>query len=666
MISISAVLDNPRLPTPPALALQVIEKASRPDANLDEIVTLLGQDPGLCVRVLKTVNSSMFGLSAPVSSLKRAAAILGLRPLRSLVLSLSLPALQLRAADQVVVQYWQESVAGAVIARELSLLLRRPNAEDDLIAGLLRDLGVLVLRDIFPEEYPAVWAKVAGAGTDRLCAEERAAFGLDHAEVSAALLESWNLPPEIALPIRYHHEPEACTEAAPALQKRAWLLALASRLTQAGSMNAAAVRDLLHLARTQFALEPARLTKFLDAVAPKIRDFAALLKVDIGQCPNYAAIMAGGCDELVRLSVQPGPATAAATPPRSARPAPARLDQTVDFGRGQPGDSRANAGANTLPDFDLSCLDKVQAGGVRLNGYEVREILGQGGMGVVLKAYDPLLDRFVAVKMLKPEFLVRDTERERFLREARTAAAIEHQNVIRVYAVSEINSIPYLVMEYVAGQSLQDRLDAKGPLPLAEIFWFGRQIAAGLQAAHARRVIHRDIKPANILLSDSGQGTGGQGNAQPTALALTAKITDFGLARVLDEAARSQDTLWVGTPLFMAPEQFHSLTVDHRADLFSLGSLLYTLCAGTTPFEGATLAALMRQVCSDPPRPLRQRRPDVPSWLDGLISKLLAKLPAARPQSASEVLRCFESHTSGGDEKGRYTFAARHPSEQSG
>ncbi len=183
-------------------------------------------------------------------------------------------------------------------------------------------------------------------------------------------------------------------------------------------------------------------------------------------------------------------------------------------------------------------------------------------MGVVFKAYDPALDRFAAIKMLTPQFLVSADARERFKREARAVAAIQHESVITIYAVSEVHCLPYLVMEYLPGTTLQDRVEKEGALPLADVIRYGRQIASGSAAAHQQRVIHRDIKPANILL---GREAG------------SIKITDFGLARDLDETRLSHDGMMVGTPLFMAPEQFTGKGVDHRSDLFSLGSVLYTL-----------------------------------------------------------------------------------------
>ena len=635
--SLTAVLDNPRLPSPPAVVLQIVDKASRPDCDPDEILTLLSQDSGLCCQVLKTVNSGLFGLAKPVGSLKQAIMLLGLKPLRSLVLSLALPAVHVADKDELILKYWQESVAGAVIARELARHLRRREPEDDLVAGLLRDLGILVLREAFPDDYRALWSACASDWSARQCDAEKDKFGVDHTEIGAGLLHAWNLPPEIYQSIQFHHNPAGCPDAGKPIQERAWLLHFASKVATLDAKAPQAVSELLQIAQAQFAMNQDALIKFLASVGPAIREFAGLLRVDIGSVPNYASIISTGCQELIRLSVETSKASkveqnlgltpnvhALAESGRTTKPGLHKrtfdAPQTV---------APAANGTNALPDFDISFLDKMRDGGCRLNDYELQASLGRGGRGVVFKANDPALNRFAAIKMLTPQFLVSADARERFKREARAVAAIQHESVITIYAVSEVHSLPYLVMEYLPGATLQDRVDKEGAVPLGDVIRYGRQIASGLAAAHQRRVIHRDIKPANILL---GRDAG------------SIKITDFGLARDLDESTRlSQDGTMVGTPLFMAPEQFSGKNVDHRADLFSLGSVLYTLAAGKTPFTGDSIMALMQQVSSATPRPLRSIRADVPVWLVNLINKLLAKQPAQRHQSAAEVVAAFDA-----------------------
>jgi serine/threonine protein kinase len=258
----------------------------------------------------------------------------------------------------------------------------------------------------------------------------------------------------------------------------------------------------------------------------------------------------------------------------------------------------------------------------RIGHYDVLEVLGQGAFGIVLKAFDDRLHRLVAIKAMNPELAATSPPRKRFLREARSSAKVGHENIVAIHAVEE-QPIPYLVMEYIPGQSLQQRLDQHGPLEVAEVLRIGRQIASGLAAAHAQGLIHRDIKPANILL-ESG-------------IEERAKITDFGLARAADDASLTQSGLIAGTPLFMAPEQAKGQPLDPRADLFSLGSVLYTMVSGRPPFRAPNTIAVLKRVCEDTPRPIQEVIPETPSWLCEIIARLHAKEPEERFQSAKEV-----------------------------
>jgi serine/threonine protein kinase len=264
-----------------------------------------------------------------------------------------------------------------------------------------------------------------------------------------------------------------------------------------------------------------------------------------------------------------------------------------------------------------------------LDHYAITGVIGRGGMGVVLKAFDSTLHRDVAIKVLAPQLATSAEARKRFLREARAAAAISHEHVVTIHAVAEANGMPYLVMQYVAGVSLQEVLDRCGALPPGEIVRIGREIAQGLAAAHARGLIHRDIKPANILLeNDSGQ----------------VKITDFGLARAVDEAGLTQSGSVAGTPQYMAPEQARGEALDHRADLFSLGSVLYAMGTGRPPFRADSALAVLRHVSEETPEPIQKINPEIPAWLTALVGKLHAKEPAGRCQSAAEVAAILGQH----------------------
>jgi serine/threonine protein kinase len=265
----------------------------------------------------------------------------------------------------------------------------------------------------------------------------------------------------------------------------------------------------------------------------------------------------------------------------------------------------------------------------RLGPYEILEVIGRGGMGIVLKAFDPSLQRVVAIKVLAPHLATSGTARRRFIREAQAAAAVSHDHVITIHAVEENHRPPYLVMQYIAGMSLQQRLDQAGPLGLKEVLRIAMQTAAGLAAAHAQGLIHRDIKPANILLENGLDRV---------------KITDFGLARAADDASVTQSGFVPGTPQYMAPEQARGEPLDHRADLFSLGSTLYAMCTGRPPFRASSTLAVLRRVADDTPRPIKELNPDIPTWLAAIIEKLHAKHPANRFQSAAELAELLGRH----------------------
>jgi serine/threonine protein kinase len=257
----------------------------------------------------------------------------------------------------------------------------------------------------------------------------------------------------------------------------------------------------------------------------------------------------------------------------------------------------------------------------RIDHYEVLQVLGTGGFGIVFRAFDDVLQRVVAIKVMAPLLAATSPARKRFLREARASAQVRHEHVVQVYEVGE-QPLPYLVMEFIPGETLQQRVDRVGPLDVLETVQISRQVAEGLAAAHAMDLIHRDIKPGNVLLE------GGQHKV---------KITDFGLARTADDASVTQSGQIAGTPMYMAPEQALGHPLDHRVDLFSLGSVMYQMVAGRPPFRANTAVAVLKRVVDDTPRNIREVIPETPQWLCDIIAKLHAKKPDDRYQSAREV-----------------------------
>lgn len=263
-----------------------------------------------------------------------------------------------------------------------------------------------------------------------------------------------------------------------------------------------------------------------------------------------------------------------------------------------------------------------------LGRFEVVRVIGRGGMGIVMHAFDPSLSRDVAIKILDPQLASNDLAIQRFCREARAAAAVAHDNIVAVHQVNEDDSsgLPYLVMQLVSGESLEQRLRRVGRLTVPDAVRIGMQAAAGLAGAHASGLIHRDVKPGNILIEASTEKV---------------KLTDFGLARATEDLKLTRTGFVAGTPLYMAPEQARGDDIDHRVDLFSLGSVLYESLAGRPPFDGKTPLAVLRRVADEAHARLRRLNPAVPEWLEDAIDKLLEKNPADRFATAAEVSELF-------------------------
>jgi serine/threonine protein kinase/WD40 repeat protein len=258
----------------------------------------------------------------------------------------------------------------------------------------------------------------------------------------------------------------------------------------------------------------------------------------------------------------------------------------------------------------------------KLGSYEILEVIGRGAFGIVLRALDPKLHRVVAIKVLAPELASNPRSVRQFLNEAVAAAAVSHDHVVTIHAIDDSTALPFLVMECIIGQSLQQKIEKSGPLPIEEVLRIGMQIAFGLAAAHKQGLVHRDIKPANILLENGVQRV---------------KITDFGLARSLDDLAATQTFQVAGTPQYMSPEQAHGDSIDQRSDLFSLGSVMYAMCTGRPAFRAESVMGILKRVCDEIPSPIPESNPCIPEWLDYIVARLMAKRPEDRYQTAAEV-----------------------------
>jgi serine/threonine-protein kinase len=275
--------------------------------------------------------------------------------------------------------------------------------------------------------------------------------------------------------------------------------------------------------------------------------------------------------------------------------------------------------------------------------YELLDVLGRGGMGVVYRARDQLLERIVAVKVLPAEYADDPLLVERFEREARAAARLNHPNIVAVFDTGRDGSVRYIVMECVPGQSLAQLLNERGALPVAEAVEIAAQVADALGVAHTAGIVHRDIKPGNVMVEPSAR----------------CKVLDFGIARLAADAALTQTASLLGSAPYMPPEMSLGRSSDARSDIYSLGCVLYELLTDRPPFRGEVAAAIINQHVNVAPRPPSELNPAVPPGVDALVLRMLAKDPADRPQSGAETAAALRASLR--DEPTAATIAAMAP-----
>jgi Tol biopolymer transport system component/predicted Ser/Thr protein kinase len=295
-----------------------------------------------------------------------------------------------------------------------------------------------------------------------------------------------------------------------------------------------------------------------------------------------------------------------------------------------------------LPAVQARAAAVAREGAIDLSGrtvshYEIREKIDKGGMGIVYKARDTHLDRFVALKVLPPDRVADPERKRRFVQEAKAASALNHPNIVTIHDIDTAEGVTFIAMEFVSGRTL-DRLIRGQRFVLRDILKHGLQIADALAAAHAAGIIHRDIKPANIMITDSG----------------LVKVLDFGLAKLTDRIEsseiegirsvrpRTEEGLLLGTVAYMSPEQAEGKHVDARSDIFSFGSLLYEMTTGQRAFSGETNASTLAAILRDEPKPLRELALAIPQELDRLITRCLRKQPTQRFPQMADVKAALE------------------------
>ncbi|MCC9602846.1 serine/threonine protein kinase [Stieleria sp. JC731] len=279
------------------------------------------------------------------------------------------------------------------------------------------------------------------------------------------------------------------------------------------------------------------------------------------------------------------------------------------------------------PIMQLRSIGAIQPGSQpeilgQLGRYTIEREIGSGGMGVVVKAHDAELNRMVAIKVLAPHLARSGAAKQRFIREGRAAAAVVHENVVAIHEVDTTAALPYLVMRFIDGISLQRHVDLYGPLSVFDALRIASQAATGLAAAHRQGIIHRDVKPANILVNHSCSRTW---------------ISDFGLARAVDDASLTRTGFIAGTPHYMSPEQARGGDVGPRSDLFSLGAVIYFMFTGRPPWRAERSLAVLHRIVSQPHRPLWKMNSQIPRRVSDLVDRLLSKNVSDRPETAAEV-----------------------------
>lgn len=289
----------------------------------------------------------------------------------------------------------------------------------------------------------------------------------------------------------------------------------------------------------------------------------------------------------------------------------------------------------------LRPIAELAAGSELAKKYTIIDVVGKGGMGIVYKAEDIRLKRYVALKFLPPELTKDEQARGRFVLEAQAAAALSHPNICTIHEIDEEEGKSFIAMEYVEGESLKNKIDS-GSIGIEEVVDTAIQVAEGLEEAHRKGIVHRDIKSANIMVTEKGQ----------------AKIMDFGLAKVKGGTLLTREGTTLGTVAYMSPEQAHGEDVDHRTDIWSLGIVLYEMLSGQLPFKGDREASILYSVVHEEAKPVTAWNPKIPSELQQIVDRCLKKKPEARYESAADLLKDLHKYKDSlkAEELGAFSF----------
>lgn len=627
----------------PMVVSRILRMLANPDFEVRALEKELKTDPALAALILKLVNSSRFGLVRKVCSIHQAVARLGMRTLRLAVLGFGLVDRLAKGAPAKLLQdYWRRALTVASVVARLCPTQRSVRPDEAYAAGLFADIGVLVLSQVATERYLGLCER-HGHGRELAAAEQRE-FGASHAELAKRLLDRWDFPERLTHALARHHDEKPNGD-------------LLCRLLMAGDMLADALWTpqtrrmgrVCQFFRSEFQLDPEGLFALALDCNRDILESAEVFRVELHgtidcdalrrhallQYQAEAMDSALACDGMLAPpkydSVADSPVTSRSLPLDDKALPPGNVgstsrpeeEATLDWEPGRPGKAGQKA---------LAVAESYAAGHI-FGKYVVLQKLGQGGMGVVLKARHQCMDRLVAVKMLPPSAMQAPESVQRFYQEVKAAAQLTHPNIVTAYDAGEHEGVHYLVMEYIDGQDLARIVQARGPLSVEDALDYTVQAARGLDYAHQRGIIHRDVKPANLLVDVEG----------------TVKILDMGLARLIEingqdgGAAISSTGRILGSVDYLSPEQAEDADrVDERADVYSLGCTLHYLLTGRPMYDVDSIVQKLLAHREQPIPSLCAVRPDLPEALDEVFRRMVAKRPEDRWETMAHVMTALQ------------------------
>jgi len=581
-----------------------------PTVQISDISKLVTSDPVLTAKILKVANSPYFGLPRKLDSISHALLILGIVNVKNILYREGLLNLFLThdpEKDKVMEEIWKHATLTSICAAHLHSLFKGLNQGSLFTMGLLHDIGKLILlmmptqREGDPPERDTVCSNLEQE--DRL-------YGINHAVIAGIALSEWGFSDLMVNAAANHHvlsyKEHVSLKVGRAQFPYLFVLFMADQLAKRISGDRKLAVDALHPSYSQ-VVERSRLQGLLQesAFLSQIRESDALSL----RPPTDMSLPPAGVPGATVFNL-PGSSIAAGDAEYSKGGGDATL--VLDASRARP-----------MP---------------TIGRYEIIQVIGQGAMGTVYLGRDPLIQRTVAIKTLRyGDGVDVALARTRFFREAEAAGGLSHPNIVTIYDVGEERGTAYIAMEYLDGCDLSRYCAKENLLSSPKVVRMVRDVALALDYAHERGVVHRDIKPANIRISSAGHVT----------------VTDFGIARVVDLSATQAGTI-LGTPSYMSPEQVNGETVDGRADLFSLGVVLYELLTGDKPFPGDVISVVMHNIANSAPIPVLEKNPAIPETLATLVEKAMRKSREERYQSGRDMAHGLEALMPAGAEAGRF------------